>query len=470
MDPTQEYAAVRTPGHREGTGRFVSIAAAISALGGLLFGYNTGVISGAILFIKQDFRLLSGTEEIIVSSAAFGALFGAAAGGILSDRFGRRRVIMVTAALFLVGAVGTALASTVNTLVAAQIVVGVAIGSASFTAPLYISEVSPPHVRGKMVALNQIALTVGIVLSYLVDYSFSAVRGWRWMFAASALPASVLGVGMFFMPESPRWLIKRGLCDAARSVLKRIRGTDDVETEVGTIRSGLGEQSGKWQELKSPLVRPALITGIGLAIFQQLTGINTVIYYAPTIFEFAGFRSASAAILATTGVGIVNVVMTVAARQLLDRVGRRPLLLVSLAGMVLGLTSLGIAFLLPIHSGVVGWLAVASLAIYVGSFALGLGPVFWLLIAEIYPLKIRGLAMSMATAANWGANLVVAMTFLTVVQTAGKPGTFWIYGLVAAGAWIFGYFLVPETRGRSLEEIEAHWRAGKHPREMGVRS
>ena len=209
-----------------------------------------------------------------------------------------------------------------------------------------------------------------------------------------------------------------------------------------------------------------MIVGIGLAVAQQITGINTVIYYAPTIFKFAGFSSSSVAILASVGVGIVNVIFTVVAMQLLDRVGRRPLLLVSLAGMALSLIVLGLAFSLPQLSGSRGWIAVASLMAYVGSFAVGLGPVFWLILSEIYPLRIRGRAMSVGTVANWGANLIVALSFLTLTQVMGKAATFWLYGAVSIGAWLFAFFLVPETRGRSLEEIEAYMRAGKHPRAL----
>jgi SP family galactose:H+ symporter-like MFS transporter len=215
------------------------------------------------------------------------------------------------------------------------------------------------------------------------------------------------------------------------------------------------------------LVRPALIVGVGLAILQQITGINTVIYYAPMIFEFTGAKSASASILATIGVGVVNVAMTVVALLLVDRVGRRPLLLIGLTGMIIGLGVLGLAFQLPSLSGSLGWIAEISLMLYVGAFAIGLGPVFWLLISEIYPLKIRGVAMSVATSANWGANLFVALTFLTLIQTTGRSSTFWIYGLVGIGAWLFTWFYVPETKGRSLEDIESHWKAGKHPRAMG---
>jgi len=452
-------------GQKANSNRFVYIAAAISAFGGMLFGYDTGVVSGAILFIQQDFALSPTLEEIVVSSVVLGAVLGAAAGGTLTDRFGRRIVLMVTAVLFALGAIGTALAPTVFWLIIGRVIVGMAIGVASFTTPLYISEISPVTLRGRFVSFNQIALTSGIVIAYLTDYALSDMRGWRWMFGLAAVPAALLGIGMMFMPESPRWLVSHGREEKGRSVLQRIRGTTAVDDEMQDIRQSFVQQIGNWAELKSPLLRPAMIVGIGLALFQQVTGINTVIYYAPTVFQSAGFASASAAILATTGVGVVNVLMTVVALLLLDRVGRRPLLLIGMAGMVISLAVLGTAFMFP-HLPGLRWLAAGSLMLYVGSFAVGLGPVFWLLISEIYPVKIRGLAMSIATVANWGANLLVALTFLTLIQIMGRTGTFWLYGLVGIGAWIFAYALVPETKGRSLEDIEAHWRAGKHPREL----
>jgi SP family galactose:H+ symporter-like MFS transporter len=453
-------------GSKANTSRFVYIAAAISALGGMLFGYDTGVISGAILFIHQDFALSPALIELVVSSVVLGAVLGAIAGGTLTDRFGRRIVLIVTAALFALGAVGTALAPTVFWLVIGRVIVGMAIGVASFTAPLYISEISPVTLRGRFVSFNQIALTSGIVIAYLADYALSDMRGWRWMFGLAAVPSTLLGIGMVFMPESPRWLISHGQEERGRSVLQHIRGISAVDEEVHDIRQSSVQQGSSWSELLGPSLRPAMIVGIGLALFQQVTGINTVVYYAPTIFQSAGFASASVAILATTGVGVINVLMTVAALLLLDRVGRRPLLLIGMAGMVVSLAILGTAFLFP-RLTALRWVAAGSLMFYVGSFAVGLGPVFWLLISEIYPVKIRGLAMSIATVANWGANLFVAFTFLTLIQFIGRTGTFWLYGLVGIGAWIFAYVLVPETKGRSLEDIESHWRAGKHPREMG---
>jgi len=446
--------------------RFVYLATAISALGGMLFGYDIGVISGAILFIKKEFSLSAGMEEIVVSSVLLGSLIGAVAGGVLADRLGRRRLLIVTAIVFGLGAIGAALAPGTASLIAARVVAGAAIGIASFVAPLYISEIAPVAIRGKLVSINQVALTSGIVISYCIDYAFAGLQAWRWMFAMAVIPAAAFGIGLLFIPNSPRWLAGRGHLDQARAVLKRIRAPEQVEGELNQIQHSVGQQKGNWSELLGPFLRPAMIVGVGLAIAQQITGINTVIYYAPTIFKFAGLSSASVAILASVGVGVVNVVFTLLAMQLIDRVGRRPLLLASLAGMALGLTVLGLAFSLPQLSGSLGWIAVGSLMVYVGSFAVGLGPVFWLILSEIYPLRIRGRAMSIGTVANWSANLIVALSFLTLTQVLGKAFTFWLYGVVTISAWLFAFFLVPETKGKTLEEIEAHWRAGKQPRAL----
>jgi MFS transporter, SP family, galactose:H+ symporter len=441
---------------------FVYLATAISALGGMLFGYDIGVISGAILFIKIDFYLTSSLEEIVVSSVLLGSLVGAAVGGIIADRLGRRKLLIITSVVFGMGAIGAALAPGTASLIAARVVAGTAIGIASFVAPLYISEIAPVEIRGKLVSINQIALTSGIVISYLIDYAFAGSQAWRWMFGLAVIPAAAFGVGLMFIPNSPRWLVGRGQVDQARAVLQRIRCPEQAEGELSEIRHSVAQQKGEWSELLTPLLRPAMIVGVGLAIAQQITGINTVIYYAPTIFKFAGLSSASVAILASVGVGVVNVVLTVVAMQLIDRVGRRPLLLVSLAGMAISLFVLGLAFSLPQLSGSLGWIAVTSLMVYVGSFAVGLGPVFWLILSEMYPSRIRGRAMSVGTVANWGANLIVALSFLTLTQVLGKPATFWLYAVVSLGSWLFAFFLVPETKGRSLEEIEAHWRVAKH--------
>jgi len=433
--------------------RFVYLATAVAALGGMLFGYDVGVISGAILFVKKDFSLSPSLEEIVVSSVLLGSLIGAIAGGILADRWGRRRLLIITAIVFGMAAIGAAVSPDTGSLIAARIVAGAAIGVASFVAPLYISEIAPVAIRGKLVSVNQVALTSGIVISYLIDYAFADAGAWRWMFAIAVVPAAAFGVGLLFIPESPRWLVGRGLLDKAHAVLGRIRAPDAVEVEFNDIQHSALQQKANWAELLSPALRPAMIVGVGLAIAQQITGINTVIYYAPTIFKFAGLSSSSVAI-------------TLVAMQLIDRIGRRPLLLISLAGMSLSLLVLGLAFKLPQLSASLGWISVTSLMLYVGSFAVGLGPVFWLVLSEIYPLRIRGRAMSVGTLANWGANLIVAVSFLTLTHLMGKAPTFWLYGAVSIGAWIFAFVLVPETKGKTLEQIEAHWRAGKRPREL----
>jgi SP family galactose:H+ symporter-like MFS transporter len=438
-------------------GRFVTVVSWISALAGLLFGYDTGVISGAILFVKVDFSLSTSQEEFVVAAVLVGAVIGAIIGGRLSDRFGRRNVLIQVALLFIIGAIGTALAPTPTWLAIGRVVVGIAIGVASFTAPLYISEVSPARVRGKLVSLNQLMITIGIVVSYLADYGFSGAREWRWMFGVAAVPALILAVGLIFVPESPRWLMSRGLVEQARKILSRIRESN-VDAEISEIALSLNKQEGGLREIFSAAVRPALVVGIGLAIFQQFTGINTVIYYAPTIFQFAGFKSASAAILATAGIGAVNVLLTIVALRLLDRAGRRPLLLYGLVGMIISLGVLGFAFLSGSLSSTVAWVAVISVAVYVACFAIGLGPVFWLMIAEIYPLRVRGQAMAVATVANWGANLLVALTFLSLLHSLGRPWTFWLYGIIGLIAWVFVYTLVPETKGRTLEQLEEYWR------------
>ncbi len=455
------------PRPRDATGQFVYAAAAISALGGLLFGYDVGVISGAILFIKDEFALSAGMEEVVVSAVLLGSLVGAMAGGSLADRLGRRSILVVSAVVFGIGAIAAALAPETTTLIAARVIAGAAIGIASFVAPLYISEIAPVAIRGKLVAINQVALTSGIVISYLVDYAFAGTHAWRWMFALAAIPAAAFGVGLAFIPDSPRWLVARGRVDDARAVLRRIRQANVVEGELREIQHSASRQQGHWSELLGPRLRPAMIVGIGLAIAQQVTGINTVIYYAPTIFGFAGLSLVPTAILASVGVGMVNVVMTVVAMLLIDRVGRRPLLLVSLAGMAVALAVLGLAFALPQLSGNLGWIAVTSLMVYVGSFAVGLGPVFWLVLSEIYPLRVRGRAMSVGTVANWGTNLLVALTFLTLTQVLGRPATFWLYAVISVAAWLFAFFLVPETKGRSLEQIEAQWRGRESAGESG---
>jgi MFS transporter, SP family, galactose:H+ symporter len=447
------------PPHRQSRS-FVYLAAAFAGLGGLLFGYDTGVVSGAQLFFKNDFALSTFALEVIVSGVLAGAATGALLGGRFADVFGRRKLLIFTALIFAAGAVVCSAATSPAMLIAGRIIVGLGIGLSSGTVPVYISEVSPADARGWTVSLFQLAITLGILLAYLVDYAFAAIQGWRWMFGLAVVPAAIFALGMLFLPESPRWLAGRGRRDAARKILARIRDTDNVDAELTEIEESAAHsgEHGTLGDLLLANLRPALIVGIGLAIFQQVTGINTVIYYAPVIIQSAGIPSASGAILTTAGIGVVNVLMTIVSMWLIDRVGRRPLLLTGIAGMVVTLGVLGWAFHGAAPSGTMSWVAVISIMLYVASFAISLGPIFWLLIAEIYPLKVRSSAEGLAATFNWGSNLLVSLTFLTLLQGIGATHTFWLYGACAIGAWIFSYYLVPETKGHTLEQIEAFWR------------
>lgn len=364
------------------------------------------------------------------------------------------------------GSILCAVAGNIPLLIVGRLAVGVAIGVASYTAPLYISEMAPPRLRGALVTLNQLAITSGILLAYVVDAIFAPSDGWRLMFACGAIPAIVLGVGIAALPESPRWLLLHRHKAEAIKVLTRIRGTPDVMPEVNDILEHAEPGHGRLADLFSPIVLPVLFCGVALAVIQQITGINTVIYYAPTIFQAAGFHSNETAIIATAGVGLVNVLMTLVSIPLIDRVGRRPLLLISLSGMALSLAALALGF--AIGGEALKWIGVLSLAVYIAAFAIGLGPVFWLLISEIYPLNVRGQAASIATMANWLSNFVVSLTFLSLLNALGSVWTFLLYAVLSAvGVW-FCLRFVPETRGVPLELIERDLRARRPLRKLGA--
>jgi MFS transporter, SP family, galactose:H+ symporter len=434
------------------------LIAAVAALGGLLFGYDTGVISAALLFIRQVMSLSPTLQGVVVAIALAGAAVGAATAGQLSDRAGRRRVILGAGLMFIAGAVVSAVAQNIIILLIGRFLVGLAIGVASMLTPLYLAEISPARERGAIVSLNQLCITGGILVSYLVGFALAdAVGGWRWMLALGALPGIILSAGMLFLPESPRWLAGHGRMRDAETVLQHLRGTADISDELSALRTDIAREGGQLaraaSELLAPRLQRPLIIGVGLAMFQQITGINTVIYFAPTIFQSAGLSSAATSILATAGVGAVNVIMTIVSIRLIDRLGRRQLLFWSLGGMAVTLFVLCGAFRVGM-SGQLAWVAVVSVAAYVGFFAIGLGPVFWLLIAEIFPLALRGRAMSLATVANWSFNLIVAATFLDLVGTLGSAGAFLVYAVLSVAALVFIARLVPETKGRSLEQIE----------------
>jgi sugar porter (SP) family MFS transporter len=443
-------------GRQEPIGRAVVWTAAITALGGLLFGYDTGVVSGALLFLHTSFGdVTSFDKELVTGLLLVGAAVGAFGSGRFSDAIGRRPVILITAVIFVLGVLGAAFSPTLWFLIVMRFVIGLAVGSASMAVPLYISEVAPPRVRGALVSFNQLALTSGILIAFLVDYALSSSGDWRLMFGLATIPAVLLFFGMLTQAESPVWLVTRGRMGEARRVLTRVRSADhDVEGEIEGI-STLNHDKVSYRELLQPGVRKLVVIGVLLAIFQQITGINTVIYYAPTLLHQAGFGN-SASLLANVGNGIVNVGMTLVAIRLIDRVGRRFLLLGGTIGMAIALIVVAITFALSGatlgHTAAI--VAVVSLAVYTGSFAIGLGPVFWLLISEIYPARIRGKSMSVATMANWGANFVVAVSFLTLLNAISNAGTFFLMGFLSLVAVAYFWRKVPETERLTLEEIE----------------
>jgi sugar porter (SP) family MFS transporter len=435
----------------------------IAALGGLLFGYDTGVISGAILYLRTSFHLTSLTEEIAVSSVLVGAILGALISSRLSDALGRRKALLITAIIFSLGAILTALSPNLAVFLLWRIVVGVSIGIAASVVPAYISEIAPARWRGTMVTLYQLAITIGIAVSYWVDLAFAhAGFGWRPMFAIALVPSLIFLIGMFFNPETPRWLGSRGYWLEANSVLTRVAGEQNNELALEEIRTSLAHEDtrGALHQLLQPGLRLALIVGVGLAVFQQFVGINTIIYYAPTIFGFVGFGSNTAAILATSVVGVVNVLSTIVASLLVDRVGRRPLLLWGTAGMVVSLLILSLLFLLnPTH---VAGLTLFLLMLYIVAFAIGMGPVFWVMSAELFPTQVRATGASVSTLCNWAANLLVSITFLSLIDGIGASWTFIIYALLGVVAFFFIFRYVPETRRKSLESIERYWQNGGH--------
>ena len=438
-----------------------------AALAGLLFGYDTGIISGAILFIKKDFSLTNFQIEMVVSAVLFGALLGSGVSGRVSDIFGRRKVLIFTALTFIVGSLITAFSPNLAILITGRIILGIAIGVGSFTAPLYLAEIAPKRIRGMLVSLNQLAITIGIVFSYFINYYFSVTGQWPWMLGLGVVPALILLLGTTFLPESPRWMILKGWDEKARTVLKSLRYGENINNEFEEIHQTVETERGTHRLLLAKWLRPILFISLGLSFFQQVTGINAIIYYAPTILQMSGFKYASNAILATVGIGVINVLFTIIALPLIDRWGRRPLLLYGLLGMFSSLVILGTAFYFPTFT-TLRWVAVASMIIYIASFAMSLGPIMWLIISEIFPLNIRGVGASLAISASWGFNMLVSMTFLTLVEFIGTSHTFWLYALLCVLAWIFVYFIVPETKNCSLEHIERNLRLGRPSRELGA--
>jgi sugar porter (SP) family MFS transporter len=429
--------------------------ALIAAIGGFLFGYDTGVIGGAMLFMQKDLGLKThGQQQLTVAILLLGAIAGALIAGVLADAISRRRTKIISGCVYIVGGLACAFSQNYPEILASRFVLGLSVGCASFVAPMYIAELVPKRIRGGVVSFNQLMVTSGILVAYIVDWGFAPLsNNWRWMFAVAVVPGAALAAGMYFMPFSPRWLVQQGRDDDAREVLQRYRfEEDDVDGEIDEIKQVAAEEVSV-RELLGKGLRRTLVVGVGLAIFQQIVGINTVIYYAPTILKMAGQQN-TGALTQSLYIGLTNVVFTIVAILLLDRLGRRFFLLFGTSCLTVALVVLGVFFASPGLQHSVGWLALASLLFYIFGFAIGLGPVFWLMISEIFPLQMRGPAMAVCSMFNWGFNFLISYTFLTLTDVITKSGTFWLYAGFGVAALVFFATVVPETKGRTLEEIQ----------------
>lgn len=467
---------------------FVYVIAIIAATGGLLFGFDTGVISGAIPFLQKDFAIDDSMIELITSAGLVGAIAGALFCGKVTDYLGRKKVILASAVIFAVGAVWSGVAPDPLNLILARLFLGIAIGVSSFAVPLYIAEISPTRIRGTLVSMFQLMITLGVLVSYLSDLFFAdeaLISCWRPMFYVGVIPAMILLVGMFFMPESPRWLLSKKRTDEGLAILRKIEGDEAAEGLAHSIGEEIEKSKGetsKWSELLKPSLRMPLMIAIGIMFFQQFVGINTVIYYSPKIFFMAGFDGAISAIWAAVGVGVVNLVATFVSVYFVDRLGRRKLYFIGLSGIVLSLVALATSFIFCDSLGETGkWMTVLFMFLYVAFFAISIGPLGWLIISEVFPQRVRGLGASVGSLSVWGFNSVVSFTFFKIVNALTIPGTeialngeqmgnpagaFGFYGLIALLALVWGYFYVPETKGVSLEKIEEFWRKGGKPRNL----
>ena len=450
-----------------GSFAYVVFATAVSALGGLLFGYDTAVIAGAIGYLETHFELNPVHVGWAGASAIVGCIPGSLFAGFLSDRFGRKRVLLLSAVLYTVSAVWSAMPRTFAEFLVARFIGGVGIGVSSMVCPTYIAEIAPERRRGRLGALFQLGIVTGILGVFFVnmliqrmgDEAWNLASGWRWMLGSETLPAALFFVLLFSVPESPRWLVQNGREAEARQILSRMAGADRAAEEIAAVKAVSGQAEGRFTEIFAPLWRRPLIVAVGLAAAAQFSGINAIMYYAPEVFKSAGV-GAQAAFVSTVWVGLVNLLFTFVAIAFVDRMGRRPLLLLGAGIQVLCLAWVGWAF----HAGGGGVRLLLGVLGYIAAFAMAMGPIPWIMISEIFPGRIRGRAVSVGAFAVWVSCYIVAQTFPVLKDAIGPAATFWIYaGCSLAGLLFVGRF-VPETKGRTLEEIEASWRR-THPRE-----
>lgn len=445
---------------------FVYQVCFVAALGGLLFGYDTAVISGAIGFLKSRFDLSAAAKGWAASCALIGCIIGVSIAGILSDRLGRKKTLIISAFFFLISALGTALPRTLTEFIIFRIIGGVGVGAASITSPMYIAEISPARIRGRMVSINQFAIILGMLVIYFVNYyiagqgdeKWNVQLGWRWMFGSESLPAAMLLFLMFLVPETPRWLVKQKFESKALDILTRVSGEKNAQKELASIKETISHEKGSVLQLFEPGMIIVLVIGVTLAILQQITGINVFLYYAPEIFKKVGTET-NAALLQTVAVGAVNLTFTVVAIVTVDRIGRKPLMVAGSAGMGICLFAMGFA---SYYQAAGVWLLIFVLG-YMASFALSLGPVVWVVLSEIFPTKVRGRAMGIATLCLWSANFLVSQSFPMLdenkwlVDKFHHGFTFWLYGVFCIVTIFFVLAFVPETKGKSLEEIEKFW-------------
>ncbi|MBB2174453.1 sugar porter family MFS transporter [Gluconacetobacter johannae] len=449
------------------TGR-ARLVAGLAAVAGLMFGLDIGVISGALSLIAQEFEATQIQQEWIVASMMLGAAAGVLVAARLSFVWGRKRTLVIGAALFVAGAVFCALSGSVGTLIAARIVMGLAIGISTFTAPLYISEIADARHRGAMVSIYQLMITIGILLAFVSDALFSYFDAWRWMLGIVAFPGVVYLMGAAFLPASPRWLMMMGRRDAARRALLELRGqAGGVARELAEIDAQLRGQTRGWALFRgNPNFRRSVLLGIMLQCIQQFTGMNVVIYYAPRIFGLAGFAE-HARLWGTASVGVVNMLATFLAIGLVDRWGRRPMLVCGLLVMSAGMALLGVMIRMGPDAGVQQAMAVGVLLCFVAGFAFSAGPLVWVLCSEIQPLQGRDFGLACSTTTNWIANMIVGATFLTLLDRLGQGQTFWLYAGLNALFVVLVLLFVPETKGLSLERIEHELMAGRRLRDIG---
>lgn len=445
--------------------------ALIASLGGFLFGYDTAVISGTLAMVRAQFDLNAGMEGWYVSSALLGCIIGVSGAGWLSDKYGRKMVLLLTGALFSISAIGCALSMSFSMLVIYRLIGGLGVGIASMLSPLYISEISPPALRGRLVTLYQFAITIGILSAYFVnvwllnssnDPGFENMSNahlvfkeevWRGMLGMEAVPAISFLILILFIPKSPRWLVVKGQSDRAKNILTRLVGIEEANNEISEIVDTLAMEKGSWKMLLAPGIKMAVFIGVTLAVLQQFTGIDAIIYYGPRIFEEAGF-GLSEALGGQVIIGTINVVFTLIAIFTIDIFGRKRLLLTGTTGMLISLILIGILFVTGNEGGV---LLLSLILVYIACFAFSLGPVVWVILSEIYPNKIRGRAMSIATIAVWIGTATIGQLIPVSLDNLGPDITFWIFALFCIPTIYIGWKLLPETKGKTLEDIERYW-------------